>query len=61
MGNGPNVNLLEILNNKSENEIFSQELRLTGSTDNLSWVVGAYLFKEESEESLDAPLLRGRH
>jgi|TARA_B110000902_G_scaffold38768_1_gene41297 iron complex outermembrane receptor protein len=59
MGNGPNVNLLEILNNKSENEIFSQELRLTGSTDNLSWVVGAYLFKEESEESLDVPLLRG--
>lgn len=59
MGNGPNVNLLEILNNKSENEIFSQELRLTGSTDNLSWVVGAYLFKEESEEGLDVPLLRG--
>ena len=59
MGNGPNVNLLEMLNNKSENEIFSQELRLTGSTDNLSWVVGAYLFKEESEESLDVPLLRG--
>ena len=59
MGNGPTVNLLEILNNKSENEIFSQELRLTGSTDNLSWVVGAYLFKEESEESLDVPLLRG--
>ena len=59
MGNGPNVNFLEILNNKSENEIFSQELRLTGSTDNLNWVVGAYLFKEESEESLDAPLFRG--
>ena len=59
MGNGPGANYLEILNNTSENEIFSQEVRLTGSTDRLDWLVGAYLFEEKSEESVDVPLFRG--
>ncbi len=59
MGNGPGSNFLEILNNESEHEIFSQELRLAGSTGKLDWVVGAYVFKEESEESVDVPLFRG--
>ena len=59
MGNGPGSNFLEILNNESENEIFSQEIRLAGSTDKIDWVVGAYVFKEESEEALDVPLFRG--
>ena len=58
MGNGPGANFLEILNNESENEIFSQELRLSGSTDKIDWIVGAYIFEENSEESLDVPLFR---
>lgn len=58
MGNGPGANFLEILNNQSENKIFSQELRLSGSNDQIDWVVGAYIFEEESEESLDVPLFR---
>lgn len=59
MGNGPTVNFLEILNNVSENEILSQELRMTGATDRLDWVVGAYWFEESSQEGLDVPLFRG--
>ena len=59
MGNGPGSNFLEILDNHSENEIFSQELRLAGSTERLDWVVGAYIFEEDSEESLRVPLFRG--
>ncbi len=58
MGNGPGANFLEVLNNASENEIFSQELRLSGSTDRLDWVVGAYAFEEESYENFDVPLFR---
>ena len=58
MGNGPGANFLEILNNESENEIFSQEFRLSGSTDKIDWIVGAYIFEENSEESLDVPLFR---
>lgn len=59
MGNGPGSNFLEILNNDSNNEIFSQELRLSGGTDRLDWVVGAYVFKEDSFGTLDVPLFRG--
>ena len=59
MGNGPGANFLDVINNESENQIFSQELRLTGSTERLDWVVGAYFFKEESDESIDVPLFRG--
>lgn len=58
MGGSPNANLLDILNNHSEHEIFSQELRLSGSNEKLAWTVGAYFFEEDSEESLDVPLFR---
>ncbi len=58
MGNGPGANFLEILNNESENEIFSQEFRLSGSTDKIDWIAGAYIFEENSEEGLDVPLFR---
>lgn len=58
MGNGPGTNFLEVLDNTSENRIFSQELRLSGSTSRLDWVVGAYLFEEDSEESVGVPLFR---
>ena len=58
MGNGPGANFLDILNNESESEIFSQEFRLSGSTDKIDWIVGAYIFEENSEESLDVPLFR---
>ena len=58
MGNGPGSNFLEILDNPSENEIFSQELRLAGSTGKLEWVIGAYVFEEDSEESVGVPLFR---
>jgi iron complex outermembrane receptor protein len=58
MGAGPGVNFLEILNNESVNKVYSQELRLSGETDKLSWVAGAYIFQEDSDESLDVPLFR---
>ena len=58
MGGNVNANLLDILNNESENEIFSQELRLSGANENFAWTVGAYIFEEESEEALDVPLFR---
>ena len=59
MGNGPGVNYLEVLENPSENEITSQEIRLSGSTDQFDWVVGAYFFEEDSDESFAVPLFRG--
>ena len=59
MGNGPTVNFLEILNNESVNKIYSQEFRLSGESDRFSWVAGAYIFQEDTEESLDVPLFRG--
>ena len=58
MGNGPDSNFLEILDNISEHEIFSQEIRLSGATDKLDWVVGAYFFEEDSEEIIGVPLFR---
>ena len=58
MGNGPGSNFIEILNNNSEHEVFSQELRLAGATDRFDWVVGAYYFDEDSKEDLDVPLFR---
>ena len=58
MGNGPGANYLEILNNPTKNEIFSQELRISGGNESLDWVVGAYMFNEDSEESVDVPLFR---
>ena len=59
MGNGPGSNFLEILNNPGGTEAFSQELRLSGSTERLDWVLGAYWFEEDTLESLDVPLFRG--
>ena len=58
MGNGPGANFLEILDNPSKNEIFSQEIRISGGNENLDWVVGAYFFNEDSEESVAVPLFR---
>lgn len=58
-GNGPGANFLEILNRDGEYEAWSQELRLSGSTDRLEWVVGAYFFEEESYTTTDVPLFRG--
>ncbi|MFZ9129739.1 MAG: TonB-dependent receptor [Pseudomonadales bacterium] len=59
MGNGPGSNFLEILNNHGETDAFSQELRVSGGTERLDWVVGAYWFEEETDEGLDVPLFRG--
>ena len=59
MGNGQGANFIEALNNASDNEIFSQELRLSGSNDRLEWVAGVYYFEEESSENFDVPLFRG--
>lgn len=58
MGNGPGSNFLQILNNGMKTEAMSQELRLSGSSDKLDWVVGAYLFKEDSSESVDGALFK---
>ena len=59
MGNGPGSNMLEILNNYGDTEASSQEIRLSGMTDSIEWVIGAYAFEEETFESLDVPLFRG--
>ena len=58
MGNGPGSNMLEILNNYGDTEAMSQEIRLSGVSDSIEWVVGAYWFEEETDESLDVPLFR---
>jgi iron complex outermembrane receptor protein len=53
------TNLLDVINNPSENDIDSHEIRLTGDTGNLSWTLGAYMFEEDSFGSIDVPVLRG--
>ena len=62
-GNGPgisgNANLLDVINNPSEIEVESHELRLTGSSDSFDWVIGAYIFEENAIESIDVPIFRG--
>ena len=58
MGNGVGSNMLEILNNYGDTEAISQEFRLSGVTDSVDWVVGAYWFEEDTIESLDVPLFR---
>ena len=58
MGNGPGSNMLEILNNYGDTEAMSQEIRLSGVSDSVEWMVGAYWFEEETDESLDVPLFR---
>ena len=58
MGNGLGSNMLEILNNYGDTEAMSQEIRLSGVSDSIEWVVGAYWFEEETYESLDVPLFR---
>ncbi|MEM7079112.1 MAG: TonB-dependent receptor [Pseudomonadota bacterium] len=58
MGNGPGANFLEVLDNDSEHEIFSQELRISGANESFAWTAGAYWFEEESEESVGVPLFR---
>jgi iron complex outermembrane receptor protein len=58
MGNGPCSNMLEILNNYGDTEAISQEIRLSGVSDSVEWVVGAYWFEEETDESIDVPLFR---
>ncbi len=59
MGNGPGVNFLEIHDDTMTHEQWSQELRLSGSTENMDWVVGLYAFEEDGEATLDVPLFRG--
>lgn len=61
MGNGPTptVNLLAPSNNESVSKVYSQEFRLSGEADKLSWVAGAYIFQEDSDESIDVPILLG--
>ena len=56
MGNGPGVNFLEIHDDTMSHEQWSQELRLSGSTENMDWVVGLYAFEEDGEAVLDVPL-----
>ena len=62
-GNGPGIsglsNLIDVLNNSSENNVTSHEIRLNGSTDSFDWVIGAYIFEENSLEDIDVPLFRG--
>jgi iron complex outermembrane receptor protein len=65
MGNGPhltrsgNSNLLDVINNPSDHSIDSHEIRLSGDTGNLSWTVGAYIFEEDSVDSIDVPIFQG--
>ena len=61
-GNSPTTsttNLLDVINNVSENDIDSHEIRLSGDTDNLSWTIGAYTFEEDNYGIIDVPVLRG--
>jgi len=61
-GNSPTTsttNLLDVINNASENDIDSHELRLSGDTGNLSWTIGAYTFEEDNYGIIDVPVLRG--
>ena len=53
------TNLLDVINNRSENDVDSHEIRLSGDTDNLSWTVGAYTFEEDNYGIIDVPVLRG--
>ena len=65
MGNGPhlsragNSNLLDVINNPSKHEIDSHEIRFSGDAGNLSWTFGAYIFEEDSVDSIDVPIFRG--
>ena len=59
MGNGPGVNFLEIHDDTMTHEQWSQELRLSGSTENMDWVVGLYAFEEDGQATIDVPLFRG--
>ena len=62
-GNGPgvsgNANLIDVINNPSEISVESHEIRLSGSSDSLDWVIGAYIFEENGTEDIDVPLFRG--
>ena len=62
-GNGPgisgNANLIDVINNPSEISAESHEIRLSGSSDSLDWVIGAYIFEENATEGIDVPLFRG--
>lgn len=40
-------------------EQYSQELQLTGTTDNMKWILGAYYFNEEGENNDYVPLAGG--
>ena len=53
------TNLLDVINNRSENDVDSHELRLSGETDNLNWTIGAYTFEEDNYGIIDVPVLRG--
>ena len=64
MGSGNSLttsttNLLDVINNRSENDVDSHEIRLSGDTDKLSWTIGAYTFEEDNYGIIDVPVLRG--
>ena len=59
MGNGPGVNFLEIHDDTMSHKQWSQEIRLSGSSKNLDWVVGLYAFEEDANAVIDVPLFRG--
>ena len=61
-GNSPTTtttNLLDVINNRSTNDVDSHEIRLSGETDNLNWTVGYYTFEEDNYGIIDVPVLRG--
>ncbi len=62
-GNGPgisgNSNLIDVLENPSEIDVTSHEIRLAGSSDSFDWVIGAYVFEEDAVENILVPLFRG--
>ena len=51
-GNGPgisgNSNLIDVIENPSEIDAESHEIRLAGSSDTFDWVIGAYVFEENA-------------
>jgi iron complex outermembrane receptor protein len=57
VGTAPYLEVLGFGENPSDQ--FSQEFRISGSTENLDWVGGIYYFEEQSVNELDVPLFRG--
>ena len=60
-GGGVGPGYIEILNDNLNARQYSQELRLSGSSGALDWIVGAYIFEENSlvGPEFGVPLFRG--